>query len=580
MFKLILIGLLVTCLSHYCFAMEGLSSEEDHPSHRLRTDQMAVEVLSSIDADAVARDHGYENLGLVNPEHLPNIYLFRRMTKNERSKRSVWNLKSEEEEDSHPHISTSPHVAWFEEQVASKRWKRAVTPLDPLYSQQWHLHNTNGVDVNVIPVWDRGIAGEGVVIAMVDDGLQRNHPDIAPGYIPSGSYDFNEGDSDPSPHRGDDHGTSAGGVAAARDNNVCGVGSAFRASLSGIRLIADYTTDAQEASGLTYRGDINHIYSNSWGPNDDGRRLEGPGRLTLAAMKNAVTSNRNGKGSLYVWAGGNGRVSGDNCNYDGYANSRFVLTFGAIDYNGKQSYYSESCAALIAVTPSSGSGRSITTTDLLGQAGSSTTDCNPSFGGTSSSAPLAAGVVALLLSANPQLSYRDVQAVLINSTSKNDPIDNDWVANGAGLFVNHKYGYGLVNADKAVQLALNHQLLPEQIALMGSRTECNLPIYDFQPVRSSVTIGENIIVERAEVVFWARHPNRGDLLVKLISPSGTESILAEVHSDTNDNYDGWTFTSLRLWGEQSAGSWSLVVEDRRNLNTGTFTGWQLNIYGH
>lgn len=102
--------------------------------------------------------------------------------------------------------------------------------------------------------------------------------------------------------------------------------------LTGIRLIADYTTDAQEAAGLSYRSDINDIYSNSWGPNDDGRRLEKPGVLTLRAMEDSVNNGRGGKGVVYVWAGGNGKSYGDNCNYDGYANSRFTIAIGAVDY--------------------------------------------------------------------------------------------------------------------------------------------------------------------------------------------------------------------------------------------------------
>ena len=97
-------------------------------------------------------------------------------------------------------------------------------------------------------------------------------------------------------------------------------------------MIADYTTDAQEAQGLSYKNDLNQIYSNSWGPNDDGRRLEKPGRLTLSAMLDSVTNGRDGKGSIYVWAGGNGKSAGDNCNYDGYANSRFTIAIGAVDY--------------------------------------------------------------------------------------------------------------------------------------------------------------------------------------------------------------------------------------------------------
>jgi subtilisin family serine protease len=125
---------------------------------------------------------------------------------------------------------------WFERQIAQQRQKRDFT--DPLYAQQWHLHpggSFSHVDVNVRNVWEElNITGHGVVIAVVDDGLEYTHPDIAPNYVAPSSYDFNYDDPYPYPDSlSDDHGTSAGGVAGARDNDVCGVGSSPRAGLAG-----------------------------------------------------------------------------------------------------------------------------------------------------------------------------------------------------------------------------------------------------------------------------------------------------------------------------------------------------------
>jgi kexin len=116
---------------------------------------------------------------------------------------------------------------------------------------------------------------------------------------------------------------------------------------------------------------INSIMSCSWGPTDDGRRLEAPGPLAKLAMMEAVKSGRNGLGTIFVWAGGNGRRNGDNCNYDGYANSRYTITVGAVGYDNVQSWYSESCSAMMVVAPSSSSSHfpSIVTTDLRGSRG-------------------------------------------------------------------------------------------------------------------------------------------------------------------------------------------------------------------
>lgn len=550
-----------------CSAFEG-NIEQDHPSHQRSTNHWAVEIQPGVNPDDLAAKHGFVNLGPIGT--LSDVYLFHKDT----NKRVTI-------VDEHPSIHTSPHVKWAENQVSKKRFRRFGAPTDPLFNNQWHLRNTAGVDIHVLPAWEAGIGGSGITIAMVDDGLQRTHPDIAPNYLAAGSYDFNENDPFPDPHTGDDHGTSAGGVAAARNNNgVCGSGAAPYANLSGIRLIADYTTDAQEAAGLTYRSDINHIYSNSWGPNDDGKRLEKPGRLTLRAMEDAVKNGRGGKGSIYVWAGGNGKSSLDNCNYDGYANSRFTIAIGAVDFLGKQSYYSENCAALMACAPSSGSGKSITTTDLLGGAGSTVTECTSSFGGTSAAAPLVAGVVALVLQSNPNLGWRDVQEIFANTSRVTDAGDADWITNGAGYHHNHKYGFGLVDASAAVAAANIHTNLPPLKLTSSPLTPVSKPLNDFVPISDIIVINDHLIVETVEVVFTAQHPVRGNLYITLTSPSGTTSVLQEVHNDRNANIDAWTYTTVRSWGEQAAGSWTLRVEDKAAGSTGTWTSWQLNVYGH
>jgi len=434
--------------------------------------------------------------------------------------------------------------------------------------------------VNIKGVWATGVTGHNVTIAMVDDGLQFTHPDISPNYRADGSFDFNEGDESPAPHYGDDHGTSAGGVAAAKANNgVCGTGAAPDAFISGIRLISDYTTDVQEAQGLSYQMNINDIYSNSWGPNDDGKRLESPGKLTLKAMENAVTMGRNGRGVIYVWAAGNGAVSLDNCNYDGYANSRFTISIGATDYLGHRSYYSESCAALIACAPSSGSSKSITTTDLLGASGTSTTECTNTFGGTSAAAPLVAGIVALILEANPLLGWRDVQHILVTSSRITDPQDADWFTNGAGLSHNHKYGFGLVDAEAAVSMARRHTNFPKYLNISSSSHIVNKAINDFVPVESPIDILDDIVVETVEVILRCDHASRGNLAITLISPDGTPSVLQEVHSDRTRDIS-WTYSSVRSWGERSSGTWMLKIEDKVYGNVGTWTSWAINIYGH
>lgn len=284
---------------------------------------------------------------------------------------------------------------------------------------------------------------------------------------------------------------------------------------------------------------------------------------------------------MYVWAGGNGNEQQDSCNYDGYANSRFTIAIGAIGKNGIQTYYSERCAALIAVTPSSDKqGNQVSTAMAYGE-------CYTRFGGTSASSPMAAGAVALILQANPLLTWRDVQGVLIRSSVPVDPNNADWSTNAAGLRHNYRYGFGRIDAYAAVALAKNWDLLPAYVSTSSPLVTLSKAIPDksspVQYVTSTVTLddeGDDFTIEHVEVVFSAEHSRRGDLLVELVSPSQTVSTLAWTHSDSNANYSSWRFSSVRHWGERSAGSWILRVSDGTIARTGVFKSWQLFVYGH
>lgn len=110
---------------------------------------------------------------------------------------------------------------------------------------------------------------------------------------------------------------------------------------------------------------MNHIYSNSWGPNDDGKTVDGPGRLFKKALIDGTSNGRDGKGSIIVFAAGNGGRYDDNCNFDGYANSVYTLTIGAIDRDDQRPSYGELCAAQLLVTYSSGQSDHIVSTSSI-----------------------------------------------------------------------------------------------------------------------------------------------------------------------------------------------------------------------
>jgi kexin len=233
---------------------------------------------------------------------------------------------------------------------------------DPIFADQWHLYNPVqvGHDVNVTDVWMQGITGFNATVAIVDDGLDMYSDDLKGNYYAEGSYDFNDKTLEPKPRLSDDrHGTRCAGEVAAVKNNVCGVGVAYDSKVAGIRILSKLITDADEAVAMNYAFQHNQIYSCSWGPPDDGRSMDAPGILIRRAMLNAVQKGRDGKGSIYVFAAGNGAAQDDNCNFDGYTNSIYSISVGAIDRRGLHPYYSEKCSAQLVVTYSSGSGDAI-----------------------------------------------------------------------------------------------------------------------------------------------------------------------------------------------------------------------------
>ncbi len=492
------------------------------------------------------------------------------------------------------------------EPLLARTMAKRFTPNDPFFADnaanagyQWHLQNTGarggtaGVDVNVTTAWGT-VKGAGVRIGIVDDGIELAHPDLAAHVDTINDYDFNGGDADPSAEFGDDHGTAVAGIAAAIGNNGLGVsGVAPEATLVALRLIAGPVTDAEEAAAFTRRADIIEIKSNSWGPYDSGDIVQGPGLLASFALQDAIANGRAGKGTLFFWAAGDGGA-GDNSNFDGYANSIFTSAIAAIGDNGQRSDTAEDGANILVAAPSSSAGRqSISTTDRTGAdrdngyndgTGLDYTDANftNTFGGTSAACPLAAGIGALLLESNPNLTWRDVKEILIRTATRNDSADADWQNNGAGFHFNHKYGAGLINAAAAVTMAQTWTLLPAMSSMTKSNAATGaIPDNNATGVTRSFVFAasEYLRVESVMLAVDITHPRRGELEIELTSPSGAVSRLGTQRASDFAADLQWTFSSVHHWGESAVGVWTVAVKDRGAGNTGTLNSVALTLYG-
>ena len=475
--------------------------------------------------------------------------------------------------------------------LIEKSFSPRFAPNDPYFDDQWHLNNSGqtngevGEDANVMEVWD-SYNGSGVVISVIDDGVEHSHPDLTDNYISLHSYDWCGDDPDPDPNSSDGHGTAVAGVAAGAGNNSVGVtGAAFGASIAGHRLIACGFSDSTAADALSYHNGEIDIYSNSWGPFDSGNILDGPGPITIAAIEDSIYNGRSGLGNIYTWAAGNGLDADDNSNYDGYSNMRYSIGVAAITHYGEQSWYSEPGANILVTAHSNGGTpdyEGITTTDITGNGGYDGGDVTHDFGGTSSATPLVSGVIALVLEANPDLTWRDVQNILVHSSRKNDASDSSWNLNGAGHDVSHKFGFGAVDAGAAVSLALNWSSSGEESnASFGPYTP-NLEI-DNGPstwTEFNLSVPIDLQLESIDVVVDITHDARGELEIVLQAPGGHESWLAEEHTDNNADYSNWRFGTVQHWDEYSQGTWKLKVRDAvSGSNSGTVNSWEIIFHG-
>jgi subtilisin-like proprotein convertase family protein len=486
-------------------------------------------------------------------------------------------------------------------QLARQADKRDI-PDDRHFPFQWHLDSTRDDDINAPEAWDY-VVGAGITIAIVDDGVQLAHPDLDPNMPSIGSglhWDFNDNDADPSPvNLEDDHGTQVAGCASARGDNSIGVsGSAREAWMLGVRLTADSNTDQQEADALNWQlaGGVVDIYNNSWGPNDDGDIIQGPDPLAAAAIATGVASGRGSKGAIYVWAGGNGNLNGDNSNFDGYANSPYTIAVGATTIGAVQADFSEPGSNLVVCAP----GDFITTTDWtdinndLGANNDSDPDpllpydYTSQFGGTSAATPIVAGVVALMLDQNANLGWRDVQEILMLTARKIDSSDLGWFDNGCTepgkrFHFNAKYGAGLVDAYAAVRKSTSWSNLGPRISVAGTRA-ISTAIPDGSA--TGVTVNYNfssltqLRVEHVQITVNVSHGKRKQLSMTLESPSGTVSeICVERPNDEDADFNNWTFMTVQNWGEESKGTWKLRVIDHVPGIAGALTSATVTIWG-
>lgn len=558
---------------------------------------------------------------------------------------------------------------------------------DPLYEYQWHLKNTGqasfssavgtpGIDLNAEGLLQAGVAGSGVKVLVLDDGIDIRHEDLAANVDHSMLRNFDPkapNPGDPMPLGiGDAHGIAVAGIiGAAANNGVGGRGIAPSASLGSINFLCD---DCKSLPNLlaAYGGApysqgawvINASYGSEPAAPEEVDIDTHPGARAIRGFADM----RGGKGTVMIKSAGNEfsnfeledgewsdqcdaaqwhGLSCQNAAFDPESAMPQVVTVGAVNARGVKSSYSTAGSNLLLAglggeygmanpgTPDS-AGPALVTTDLAGcergyarngntpyknafedPASQLARQFNPrcdytsAMNGTSAAAPTVSGVVALMLGANPNLTWRDLRLILAKTARKidggrpakvltlthGDYVAADaWITNQAGLSFHNWYGYGLVDAAAAVALAKTYTnylsgpigdsgWLPASMDPDG--LELTIPLENPDAPATHIDYAAAHTIEAVQVmVSIDGNAILGDLGIELISPQGTRSVLMNAH---NAFQKSRTANNLLLMSnafnqEKANGKWTLRVVDVNGRRSGggdeaILANWALRVYG-
>lgn len=522
---------------------------------------------------------------------------------------------------------------------------------DPLIKYAWHLRNTGqkvfaeeaartGVDLNLLETWSSGISGKGIRILISDDGVEDSHEDLRANFMYGNlSKDYTKAfpyaaNSSPPLRSSDNHGTSVAGLVAAVANNGHGSrGVAFGSSIAATNFLSEAVSLTESTLIDQATGDFD-IFNYSWGSVQN--TLDSQIASFHSQLYAGVTNRRNGKGAVYIKAAGNNFFVGcqdnedaicvGNSGMDSDNSSPYLILVGALNAVGGVASYSSS-GANIWVSSFGGEfgddSPAMMTTDRLScskgfsqsglDAGSlaferglnENSGCNysVSFNGTSSAAPLLSGVAALLLEANPKLTWRDVKYILAKSAKifsipaaatnvhpAGDilPVGVKWdygtTLNAAGFTYHVWLGLGQVNVDAAIALAKAYTFPLETYREYGyvASVSSGVAIPESMTPGSTLNINipNNVKLESVQLRLNIVHTNIGDLGIEVESPSGTKSMFMNVKNSLKGltRYNDFVLQGNAFYQESSVGTWKVRVINA-GAGTGTINSVALRVTG-
>ena len=521
-------------------------------------------------------------------------------------------------------LNELPEVQYCEANVAIPSL-HYYEPADTLFKHQWYLQHDGGLQldsgahIDAGRAWDITRGERSIIVAVVDDFIDLSHRDFSGrGKVVAPLNLRNPGGGPPTAGSQENHGTACAGLAVAEENNQGIVGAAPGCALmpihtSGtiddntIELLFDWAIEKGAA-----------VISNSWGVAAAHFPLSVRQHI---AIHRAATEGRGGKGCVICFAAGNanrpvngtveergwpgGRLQGPIRWYNGFAAHPAVMAVAACTSLNKKAAYSNWGAEISVCAPSNNAypsigpeptypkvsppfpGRAVYTTDRSGRAGYDSSDYTSAFGGTSSACPLVAGAAALVLSANPRLTAKEVRAILQTTADKIVDTGKDrqlGLALGAYDEKGHSqwFGYGKVNAFKAVAKAIEQEAV--QPRKFNERSAPDLAISDnqYEGIAVPIQVKEKGAVTNLEVSVRITHSYIGDLKVSLVAPSNKMALLHDKDGG-GKNKIRKTYTLANtptlkgMLGELTEGAWWLAVQDIAPRDTGKLEEWALSL---
>ncbi|WP_424929586.1 S8 family serine peptidase [Amaricoccus tamworthensis] len=490
--------------------------------------------------------------------------------------------------------------------MSIKTTSSSTTP--DLTDRQWYLSGDPGdPHLNLGGITEE-YDGSGVTVGIWDEGIEYSHPDLKQAYDKD-LHVVIDGEVHNPKVKGSDHGhgTAVAGIIAAADDGVGTVGIAPGATISMTDILSPRSNirDKDSLYGLSGFDVTNHSwgYIKAWEVGGGYRTWK---KHLEKDLIESTTEGRDGLGTINVFSAGNEKYWGFNTNIGAMAQTHHGITVAGVNTKGKVTDYSTPGSTVLV----SAIGNQVWTTDLTGSDGDNTKNPdndNPwadytTFRGTSAAAPQVSAIAALMLEANPDLGWRDVQTILAASARHTgSPLDSgrrknetdDWDFNGAenwnggGMHYSNDYGFGLVDAHAAIRMAETWDQASTSDNLESEAVDNwsgNETLWLFEPIEISFDVTSDISTEMVSVDLTFARAYLNAYRIKLTSPEGTRSILSRpideqpyedykwdnyFYDDIEDPYwledvDEWTFSSREFLGEDPNGEWTLEITERMN----------------